>query len=210
MTTELSEGTISSVPIAHRAPSDETNEQADFDGSEVRSLRKVRQLSLVELAEKTGSSVGYLSQIERNVSVPSVKALTAIARALDVTVSWFFAGGKFGPGAEKGFVVRKGNRRRIIFRDGFIDYLLSPTLDGTLELVLSHFRPGASTGDPYTHRGEEGGLVLKGRLRVTVGERTFELEEGDSFTFLSTEPHRYENIYDGETIVVYAVTPPSY
>jgi quercetin dioxygenase-like cupin family protein len=79
--------------------------------------------------------------------------------------------------------VRKRNRRRISFRDSFVDYLLSPDLEGDLELILSHFSPGASTGDPYTHRGEKGGMVLKGRLEITVGERTFVLEEGDSFRF---------------------------
>jgi quercetin dioxygenase-like cupin family protein len=106
--------------------------------------------------------------------------------------------------------VRKANRRRIIFREGFVDYLLSPNLEGDLELLLTHFRPGADTGEPYTHRGEEGGMVLKGRLEVTVGERVFVLEEGDSFNFPSTEPHRYNNVFDGETIVMYAVTPPTY
>ena len=185
-------------------------EEPGFDGSEIRTLRKVRGMSLTEFSEKVNLSIGYLSQIERNVSIPSVKALTAIARALDVTVSWFFSGGRAGPSHEKGFVVRRGNRRRIMFRDGFVDYLLSPSLDGTLELVLSHFKSGASTGRPYTHRGEEGGMVLQGRLEITVGERRFIIEEGDSFTFPSTEPHAYSNIYDGETIVMYALTPPTY
>lgn len=183
---------------------------AEFDGNEVRALRKVREMSLVTLAERCGLSVGYLSQIERNLSTPSVKALSVIAQSLGVTVSWFFSGGAAGPSNEKGVVVRSSNRRRLDFRDGFVDYLLSPTLEGSLELILSHFTPGATTGEPYSHRGEEAGLVLKGRLEVTVGERRFVLEAGDSFTFASTEPHSYCNLDDGETVVVYAVTPPSY
>ncbi|MCB1749611.1 MAG: cupin domain-containing protein [Gammaproteobacteria bacterium] len=187
-----------------------TAQPAEFDGHEVRALRKARRFSLAVLAARTGLSVGYLSQVERNQSTPSVKALSAIARALDVTVGWFFSGGAAGPGEEKGLVVRRDNRRRIIFRDGFVDYLLSPGLDGALELLISHFKPGATTGEPYTHRGEEAGLVLKGRLEITVGERCVVLEEGDSFTFASTEPHGYRNLDDGETIVVYAITPPSY
>lgn len=184
--------------------------QPGFDGSEIRTLRKVRRMSLTEFSEKVGLSVGYLSQIERNISVPSVKALTAIARALDVTVGWFFSGGRAGPSDEKGFVVRRDNRRRIIFRDGFVDYLLSPSLDGKLELVLTHFKSGASTGEPFTHLGEEGGMVLQGRLEITAGDRQFIIEEGDSFTFSSTAPHAYRNVYDGETIVMYALTPPTY
>jgi len=182
----------------------------ELDGAEIRTLRKARGLSLSELSGQTGLSVGYLSQIERNRSNPSVKALTAIAQALGVTVGWFFSGGASGPHEERGVVVRRDNRRRIIFRDSFVDYLLSPGLDGRIELLLSHFKPGASTGEPYTHRGEEAGLVLQGRLEVTVGARSFVLEEGDSFRFESSQPHSYRNLEDDETIVVYAITPPSY
>jgi transcriptional regulator with XRE-family HTH domain len=195
---------------ADRRWSDLLSDPGEFDGTEVRGLRKARGLSLSKLAQQSALSVGYLSQIERNISTPSVKALSAIARALGVTVGWFFSGGQAGPPAEKGIVVRKGNRRRIIFRDEFVDYLLSPNLEGSLELIESHFGPGASTGEPYTHRGEECGVVTQGRLEVTVGARRFVLEEGDSFNFLSTEPHGYRNVYDGVTIVVYAITPPTY
>lgn len=198
---------INDPPLAS-TPGDADTGQ--LDGSEIRALRKARSLSLHELAIQAGLSVGYLSQIERGISCPSLKALGAIARALGVNVGWFFSGGNSGPAAEKGFVVRKANRRRIIFREGFIDYLLSPNLEGQLEFILSHFSPGASTGEKYTHRGEEGGLVLEGRLEITIGEQSFILEAGDSFNFNSTEPHRYRNIHDGETVVVYGITPPTY
>lgn len=186
------------------------NNTGELDGSEVRALRKARGLSLNALASEAGLSVGYLSQIERGISHPSLKALGAIARALGVTVGWFFSGGNAGPAEEKGFVVRKQNRRRIIFREGFVDYLLSPNLEGELEFILTHFSPGASTGEQYSHRGEEGGMVLEGRLEITVGDQSFVLEAGDSFNFASTKPHRYRNVYDGETVVVYGITPPTY
>ncbi|MBI4693700.1 MAG: cupin domain-containing protein [Gammaproteobacteria bacterium] len=187
-----------------------SGETGELDGAEIRALRKARSMSLVELARRADLSIGYISQIERNCSTPSVKALGAIARALGVTIGWFFSAGSAGPGDEKGIVLRKQHRRRIGFRDGFVDYLLSPDLEGEIEMLLTHFSVGASTGEPYTHRGEESGLVLKGRLEITVGDRTFVLEEGDSFRFSSTEPHRYRNAYDGETILVAALTPPSY
>jgi transcriptional regulator with XRE-family HTH domain len=182
----------------------------EFSGAEVRALRKARSLSLASLSERTDLSISYLSQIERDISTPSVKALSAIARALGVTVGWFFGGGHSGPPEERGIVVRRDNRRRMVFPEGYVDYLLSPNLEGSLEFILTHFRAGASTGDPYTHRGEEGGMVLKGRLEVTVGDEVFVLDEGDSFCFQSTKPHRYRNAFDGETIVMYAVTPPTY
>ncbi len=109
-------------------------------------------------------------------------------------------------------VVRKANRRKLGYGNlGGTDYLLTPGLDGQLELLLSKFQPGGSCGDePYTHRGEEAGLVIAGRLEMWVGDRHFILEEGDSFNFPSTTPHRYRNACDRETVVVWAITPPSY
>ena len=182
----------------------------DFDGAEIRALRKARSLSLTQLAERCELSVGYISQIERNRSTPSVRVLSRLAQALGVTVGWFFRGGSDGPADENDIVVRRGNRRCMHFREGFVDYLLSPGLDGKLELVLSHFPPGATTGEAYNHRGEEAGYVLRGRLEIRVGERRFELEAGDSFTFSSTEPHGYRNLAAEETVVIYAITPPTY
>jgi transcriptional regulator with XRE-family HTH domain len=207
-----------------RKPLDTTNEQAApagrsesddaslFSGAEVRSLRKARNITLTELSKESGLSVGYLSQIERNVSTPSVKALTDLSRALGVTVSWFFNDGHQGPKEEQDFVVRKANRRKLGYGDlGGTDYLLTPNLDGQLELLLTKLQPGGSCGDePYTHRGEEAGLILSGRLEMWVGDRHFTLDEGDSFNFASTTPHRYRNACDRETVIVWAITPPSY
>lgn len=183
-----------------------------FSGDEVRSLRKARNITLTELSTASGLSVGYLSQIERNISTPSVKALTDLSRALGVTVSWFFNDGRQGPEDERGLVVREANRRKLGYGDlGGTDYLLTPSLDGQLELLLTKIQPGGSCGDePYTHRGEEAGLVLTGRLEMWVGDRHFILEEGDSFNFPSTTPHRYRNACDRETVIVWAITPPSY
>jgi transcriptional regulator with XRE-family HTH domain len=183
-----------------------------FSGEEVRSLRKARSITLVELSRASGLSVGYLSQIERNVSIPSVKALTDLSRALGVTIGWFFKDGHQGPEDEQGIVVRKANRRKLGYGDSVgADYLLTPGLDGQLELLLSKIQPGGSSGDaPYSHRGEEAGLILTGRLEMWVGDSHFILEEGDSFNFPSTTPHRYRNACDRETVIVWAITPPSY
>lgn len=180
-------------------------------GTEIRQLRKARGLTLTDLSAKTGLSIGYLSQVERNLSAPSVKSLHDIGRALGVSVSWFFPAGGGGADDERDIVVRAAHRRSLSYDDRIRDYLLSPNLAGQLELILSRFAPGASSGDePYTHDGEEGGLVIAGQFELWVGDRHFLLQEGDSFTFASTTPHRYRNPGDVETVVVWAITPPSF
>ena len=179
-------------------------------GREIRGLRKARGYTLAVLAAKTSLSVGYLSLLERDLSTPSINALHAISRALGVTISWFFDAGEIPPG-ERDYVVRRTRRRRLDFSDGIVDELLSPSLDRQLELLASRFPPGSSSGAaPYTHQGEEAGVVIRGKLELWVEGKVFLLEAGDSFGFPSTLAHRYRNPDTEEAEVIWAITPPSY
>ena len=180
-------------------------------GMQIRELRKTRNMTLTELAGRSGMSVSYLSQVERNLSSPSVIALYEISRALGVNISFFFADDDAASDSERDFIVRAGRRRKVTFEAGAVDELLSPNLNGQLELLLSRLPPGSVSGArPYTHAGEEGGVVLAGKLELWIGDRHFLLSQGDSFTFPSSLPHRYGNPATTETVVIWAITPPSY
>jgi transcriptional regulator with XRE-family HTH domain len=181
-------------------------------GAELRRLRKARGLTLAEVACLSGLSTGFISQAERGLSTLSIKALQDLSQALGVHIGWFFQSGAPSLEGERDMVVRLARRRRINYGNlGIVDYLLSPSLSGKLEFLLCHFAPGASSGEEsYSHEGEEAGLVLKGRIELWVADRHFTLEEGDSFGFKSTLPHRYRNPGRSETVVVWAITPPSY
>ncbi|MGE0717024.1 MAG: cupin domain-containing protein [Alphaproteobacteria bacterium] len=179
-------------------------------GREIRGLRKARGATLAVLAEQSGLSVGYLSLLERDLATPSINALYAISRALGVTVGWFFDAGA-APEEERELIVRRSRRRRLDYSAGIVDELLSPTLTGALELLSSRFPPGASSGEePYTHTGEEAGVVIRGRLELWVDGKVFLLEAGDSFGFASALPHRYRNPGTEEAEVIWAITPPSF
>ena len=194
-----------------RSTSQPTASNEVFLGREIRDLRKAKSMTLAELSEACGYSVGFLSQLERNVSRPSIKCLHDVSKALGVSISWFFGDAAPALVEERDIVVRKGRRRRIEFDTGITDELLSPNLAGEMELLLSIFAPGASSGEEsYKHRGEEGGLVLSGQLELWVDGRHFVLNAGDSFAFPSTSRHRYRNSSDQETRVLWAITPPTY
>lgn len=179
-------------------------------GREVKSLRKANGLSLTQLAAACGKSIGFLSQMERGMSTPTISDLHRIAEALKVQISWFFPQGEAVEPSESGIVVRKARRRRLSFASGIADYLLSPSLDGPLELLWSVMEPGADSGHSYEHVGGEAGVVIRGSFELWVGEQFFLLEEGDSFTFPSTAPHRYRNPGDIPCELFWVVTPPSY
>lgn len=180
-------------------------------GIEIKDLRKARGITLSALSEATDLSPGYLSQIERGVSSPSVKALYNISRALGVTISWFFLPQSDDDHELRDYVVRSSARRRLTFVGGITDELLSPNLGRQLELLRCCFPPGSESGrEPYTHQGEEAGIVISGELNLWIGEHHVILAEGDSFAFSSDTPHRYANLSDQDCVVVWAITPPSY
>lgn len=181
-------------------------------GAEVRSLRKAKNLSLQMLAARCGKSVGFLSQVERGLSKPTVSVLHDLATALEVHINWFFPDTDGGTNpADGGIVVRKAGRRRLSFASGISDYLLSPNLNGPLELLWSVMEPQADSGEKsYQHAGDEAGVVIAGSLELWVGDQHFVLGEGDSFSFPSSSPHRYRNPGKSVTEVAWVVTPPSY
>jgi transcriptional regulator with XRE-family HTH domain len=184
---------------------------AVFMGQSVRELRVAKEMTLQELSLGTNLSVGYLSQVERGLSVPSVSALRMIANTLDVTVSWFFRPSEKDKESEGAYIVRAQERRKLRFESGITDELLSPNLAGALELLVSRFPPGSASGtQPYTHRGEEAGLVIEGMLELWIETKKFLLKTGDSFSFPSTKPHRYSNPSKREAVVLWVITPPTY
>lgn len=179
-------------------------------GRELRQLRKARGLSLAALGEKAGLSVGLISQIERGLTSPSVRSLRALSHALSVPVSWFFQPDVPQPEEEWGRIVRPQNRRVLNQQqEGIIKELLTPDLLGSLEILLINIDPGGAA-DYHSHKGEEAGLVLAGTLELWLEERRFLLNEGDSFRFKSTQPHRYGNPGDSLTKVLWALNPPYY
>ena len=182
----------------------------DRVGEHIRRLRKARGLTLTALSEATGISVGYLSQIERNISSPTVKTLFEISHALGVTIGWFFDR-MGGEKSDEKYIVRQNNRQQIRFESGISDYRLTTGAVDQLEVLWSTFAPGTTSGDePYRHDGEECGLVVKGQFELTIDGTVYLLEEGDSFSFPSTMPHSYKNIGKDEAVVMWCITPPTY
>lgn len=184
-------------------------EHEDAIGGQIRELRKVKGLTLQEVADSAGISVGYLSQIERNQSKLPIGVLKRISTTLGVQINWFFHGSDV-PADEKDIVVRANNRRKLTFTAlGIEEELLSPNLSGPLEMLMSTIEPGADSGD-YSHEGVEAGLVISGVLDLWVSGQFFRLNAGDSFSFKSTEVHRCANSGEEPAKIVWVITPPQY
>ncbi len=178
-------------------------------GMTIRRLRESRQLSLKETAARSGLTQSFLSQVERNLTSPSVASLRKVAQAFGVPLTELFQ----GPVIPENRVVRRHERRQLIHpARQWRDYLLTPNLTGKLQVILSVIEPGGGSGEePYAHDSdEECVIVLRGRLEFWVGTDRYILEEGDSIVFESRIPHRNKNPGPEQAEVLWITTPPSY
>lgn len=183
--------------------------QSNTLGVDLRALRKSRDLTLVDLAETLGRSVGWLSQVERDLSEPSVTDLRHIARALNISVSMLF-GQSAAPAHEAGYVVRKGARRPIGSNEtGLVEELLSPDLTDDFEMVHSTFEPHSKIDIPVTRPTQEVGYLISGMLDLEIGTTQFTIRPGDSFR-IRGEPFRWANPNDEPAVAIWVIAPPVY
>ncbi|MCY4335646.1 MAG: XRE family transcriptional regulator [Litoreibacter sp.] len=179
-------------------------------GADLRALRKARGLTLIEMSEHLGRSVGWLSQVERDMSEPGVTDLRLIAQALDVPVSSLFRQEAVVP-HEQGFVVRAGARRPIGSREaGLVEELLSPDLTDDFEMLHSTFEPGAELAEENQRPTQEVGYVTSGRFDICIDGRWHNLGLGDSFR-IRGERYRWRNPSQTQkAVVIWVIAPPVY
>jgi transcriptional regulator with XRE-family HTH domain len=188
-------------------------------GRKIKALRIQQQMTLEQLAQKSGLSTGVLSQVERNLSTPRVTTLQKISKALNISLPKLFSDNGLsangGPYTEtqkpdSGFVavVRKGHRKKVLLPWGATMEMLCPDLRHKIEFMYLVYPPGTKVDQLYSHQGEECGLVLEGAFTGIVGSQEITLEEGDSVYYDSSLPHRWEN--NGNRIVraIWVITPP--
>ncbi|MEM0989476.1 MAG: cupin domain-containing protein [Pseudomonadota bacterium] len=192
------------VAIAERPSA----ERATGVGGDVRAVRKARGLTLQALADQVGRSVGWLSQVERGVTEPTIADLRRLAEALGQPMSLFF-GAPEAPVAERGHVVRAGAGRALGTGDGLAEQLMSPDLGGAFEMVRSVFAPGAELAEAAQRPTEEAGYIVSGRLDLSIGDRTFRLNPGDAFRF-EGEPYRWANPGPDPCVAIWVIAPPVY
>jgi transcriptional regulator with XRE-family HTH domain len=183
----------------------------------LRAERERRGLSVRGLAAAIGISPSALSQIETGRSRPSVTTLYALVSALGLSFDELFAGGPrpllgraetASAALSQGvFVHRAGGGESIEFTSGVRwDRLNRP--GDMVEALWLTYPPGAASGEAgefMRHSGHEYGIVVSGRLGVSVGFESYELEPGDAISFPSTAPHQLKALGDRPALAVWFV-----
>lgn len=186
---------------------DVTAEPVDLAvGQRIRALRKRKGLSLESIALTTGLSIGFLSQIERGLSSPTLRALTSLADALGLSIAALLRDPVDATG--KAPTITRGASRSslLLWKSGIRKAVLAgggPSSGASFSFSMMVFDIHGSSGDElYSHQGQEAGYVLEGRLKLSIDEQHWLLDPGDSFHFASEQPHRFENAARRRTRVV--------
>jgi XRE family transcriptional regulator, regulator of sulfur utilization len=163
-------------------------------GARVKSLREAMDLSLRDLAERSGVSAPMLSQVERGDTSPTLAVAEKIAAGLDLSLSQLLRLDE-----DRHVVVVRAGKGRTRRRRGHKLEELTPPLPGQRADVSAHtLAPGAATGapdDPPIHEpgSRETAVVVEGTAELLIDGQRHELREGDSVTFDADLPHHFEN-----------------
>lgn len=187
-------------------PGDTMNDVLRTMGQRIREIRREQNLTLSDVARMTGLTESLLSQIENSKANPSITTLLAISRALGTPAGTFFDTGS----QEDGPVVRRSERPLTRTTNGITYFLLSPHLqEKPMEVLLNELQPGADTGE-ISHPGVECGIVLSGKIEVTLEDTVYVLNEGDAINIDSTRPHRIRNLLDTVSTAIWIDSPPTF
>ncbi|MBA3348362.1 MAG: cupin domain-containing protein [Actinobacteria bacterium] len=173
-------------------------------GARVRSLRRERGLTIEQLASATGLTKGFISQLERDRTAPSLSSIARICDALGVRLSHIFE-------AEPAPALVRRQDATILAAHTTRSHLLSAREESRFQAIESEVAPGAGAGDELNSLpGEvEFVYVLEGSLELRVSEETHVLEAGDALTYQLSKPHTWRNASDTHPLRVLWVSVPN-
>lgn len=178
-------------------------------GNHLKELRGRRKLTVRELAARSGVSHATISLIERDRTSPSIDTLSAMLDALGTTLVGFFDGLQtalpYSPFYKADDLVEIGDTDTVSYRVVGINHPNRRIL-----MLRETYEIGADTGKAFSHNAQESGVVLTGKIELSVGDQTQVLEPGDGYYFDSQLPHRFRNVGTTKAEIVSAVTPPTY
>ncbi|EZQ18029.1 cupin domain-containing protein [Pseudomonas sp. G11-1] len=179
-------------------------------GARLKTIRKLKGLSQRELAKRAGVTNSTISMIEKNSVSPSVSSLKKVLAGIPMSLVEFFAVEAPADQPRK-VVYRTGELLDIGSNEVIMQLVGKDHPDRSLSFLRETYPPAADTGpDMLSHQGEEAGIVVQGRLELTVGAEIHVLDTGDSYYFESSQPHRFNNPFDEPCVLISATTPANF
>ncbi|SLN53904.1 HTH-type transcriptional regulator PuuR [Roseovarius litorisediminis] len=177
-------------------------------GQRLRTLRRKAGLSQRALAKKVSVASATISLMEAGKISPSVGSLKRILEGIPIGLSEFFA---FAEEPDETVFYAAEDLSEIGSGRLSIKQIGGNPFGRSLQILKETYGLNADTGRVlYEHEGEEGGIVISGRVEVTVGDQRKILGPGDAYFFQSSKPHRFRQVGPEESVIISACTPPTF
>ncbi|MFD2180019.1 cupin domain-containing protein [Veronia pacifica] len=177
-------------------------------GANLKAVRKQRGLSQRELAKRAGVTNSTISMIEKNSVSPSVSSLKKVLSGIPMSLVDFFSS-DIAEVDSVPVVYRQQDLLEIGSSDVSMKMVGKDFPNRVLSVLHETYPPRTNSGsDMIQHDGEEAGIVIEGKLELTVGDEIHILDKGDSYYFDSNRPHRFNNPFD-ETCILFSATTPA-
>ena len=176
-------------------------------GSKLKEIRTLKGLTQEELADRAELSKGFISQLERNLTSPSIATLTDILQCLGTTLGEFF-----NETPEEQVVFGKADyfEKYDAELKNEIRWIIPNAQKNMMEPVLVELAEGASTAGDIPHEGEEFGFVLEGRIAIVLGSQHYLCKKGEAFYYPAEKPHCILNKSKGKSRFLWISTPPNF
>lgn len=174
-------------------------------GSKIRELRHQCGLTQEELADRCELTKGYISQLENDLTSPSIATLLDILAAVGSNVNEFFS-----ETVEEKVVFGNEDYIEKITEDSKLLWLVPNSQKNEMEPIILELNPKCSTDKDMAHEGEEFGYILEGKVSVHVGSKAYTVSAGGSFYFQSGKQHYIENISEVMAKILWISSPPNF
>jgi len=176
-------------------------------GEKIKRLRLKNGLTQEDLASRCELTKGFISQVERELTSPSIATLIDILDSLGTNLKDFFS-----DGVDEKIVFKKDDmfEKQDNELNHMIKWLVPNAQKNNMEPILLHLYDKGSSGEDDPHDGEEFGYVLSGSISIFLGGRKYKAKKGESFCFKPSLVHSIANAGKSEAIVLWLSSPPSF
>lgn len=176
-------------------------------GAKIKELRVQKSLTQEELADRAELSKGFISQLERDITSPSIATLVDILQCLGTNLEEFFTGT-----TSEQVVFKKNDYFEKVDHELYnkIEWIIPNAQKNMMEPILLTLEPGGSTYPDNPHEGEEFGFVLSGSITIHLGNKTHKAKKGESFYFTSNKNHYITATGKTGATLLWVSTPPSF
>lgn len=173
-------------------------------GLKIKNLRNLKNLTQEELADRCELTKGYISQLENDLTSPSIETLKDILNALGTTFGDFFD-------ETDTQIVFKQDEYIEKIQDGTnIQWLVPSSQKNIMEPIIVTLEPSGQTEKDMPHEGEEFGFVLEGNIELMLGKKSYKVNEKETFYFVANKPHYIKNVSNTQAKVIWVSSPPNF